>query len=102
MACNSWLIRKGKIPFKKRGKPSYSDEKNNSSQAKRLRLYKRRVFSLSNQLRLKNRGAHFPEFDERGGRCALRASKKLNKTLLFSRFIYLLSTKNYFYEYHNI
>ena len=54
-------------------------KKNNSSQAKRPRLHKRRVFSVSNQIRLKNRGAHLPEFDERGGRCEFCASKKFKQ-----------------------
>lgn len=100
------LLAKGKLPTKNKGRPRDSTTEN-SPFVTPPKCYKKKVSSVSNDIRLENRGAHWPEFVSRRGRCEFCASKKIQskpyaKCVLCKVYLCINDKKNCFYEYHHV
>uniref|UniRef100_A0A0B6ZX71 PiggyBac transposable element-derived protein domain-containing protein n=1 Tax=Arion vulgaris TaxID=1028688 RepID=A0A0B6ZX71_9EUPU len=93
------LIAQGKIPVKKKGRPSISTT---PEQPKKRR---KNNFSVSKDIRRQNLGAHWPTFVQERGRCEMCSTKKIqskphSKCSFCNVFLCCNEKKNCFYEYH--
>ena len=98
------LLAKGKMKTKKRGRPQESSSILNVSSTPPL--HKKGRFSVSNDIRLENRGAHWPEFVKKRGRYELCASRKVqsrphSKCKMCKVYLCVNEKKNCFFEYHH-
>lgn len=98
------LLTMSKVPSKKRGRP-----RSDGGEINELPLPKKRKtanFSVSDDIRKQNKGAHWPIFVKNRGRCEFCASKKIesrphSQCTLCKVFLCVNEKKNCFYQYHD-
>ncbi|GBM86783.1 PiggyBac transposable element-derived protein 3 [Araneus ventricosus] len=98
------LITMSKVSSKKRGRP-----RSDAGEISELPPPKKRKtanFSVSDDIRQQNKGAHWPVFVKNRGRCEFCASKKIesrphSQCTLCKVFLCVNEKKNCFYQYHN-